>query len=453
MAVCVSLAELAAAFPHSQGKLYVPETLPVARSKATDEHTGQVHWVRLLAPPRLSRALSYWTAAFTTAAWFFWTCGTYLFAAQLLFALVDIAHPSFTEKTYQVYLVYVGAAAFSILLNTALFRSYSYLLRLMVLVVNGGAILTMVVLLVRASPKRSALTVFVDFVNVTGWSSDGFVFLLGLLPGITALSGFDSATHGTDEVPDPARQVPQVMVGTAALAALAGLPMAIVYMFCVLSEENLLAPVGGQPTAQLFVDSTASLALSIVLMVVLVVIFFIASGALTTTMSRVLWSLAEDRQLVLSPWLANVGGRHQLPVNAIYLTAILTCSFGLLSLGPTTALNAIIGSAAVCFFVSYMIPLCCVLRNRSKLRCTTHYEPRHLGRCTQLDSCGLDGSHEHCAHVSAVPPSDRGLHELHHFCAVRSRRGLHDELVSLCPHPVSRELGLDMWKGWKGLAG
>jgi choline transport protein len=369
--VCISLAEMAAAFPHSTGECR-PEILSFEESNSNDG-VGQVYWASVFAPSRYSRILSYWTGAFTVAAWFCWTMGCYLFASQLLLVMVEIGQAHFTEQPYQIYLCYVAAAAFSILLNIHLFKGYSLVIRAMMAVVNVGSVLVFVVLLVRASPKRSAYTVFIEFDNATGWSSDGFVFFLGLLPGITGTNGFDSSAHVTDELPDPARQVPKVMVGTALVAGISGLPMVITFMFCVVNEGNLLTPVGGQPIAQLFLDSTRSTSLTLLLMFVYVFVYYIACGALTTTLSRVLWSLANERHVFMSPWLSKITARRQLPENSIYFGAIFACLIGLLCLGPSTALNAILGSAAICFFVSYMIPIACVLVDRSTLTYQPHY--------------------------------------------------------------------------------
>ncbi|KAI1341303.1 putative choline and nitrogen mustard permease [Xylariaceae sp. FL0016] len=344
--VCLSLAEMARLFPHS---------------------TGQVHWTSVLAPPRWSRILSYWVGAFTAAGWFFWTVGTYLFSAQLVLAMAATGHPSFEAQDWQVYLCLVGAAVIAVLLNIHLFRGYSLVLKAMIIVVNVGAILVFVVLLARSYPKRSAPSVFTEFVNETGWDSDGFVFLLGCLPGITAINGFDSATHVTDEIPNPSKQIPRVMIWSSALAALAGIPMVIAFMFCVVNQENLLAPLGGQPVAQLIYDSCASTPLALLLLFVYVFVFYVACGTLTTTFSRVLWSLARQRHLFIGSWLAELSGTHELPEHAIYFASLFSCLIGLLCLGPSTALNAILGSAAISFFVSYTIPIACLIIDRNPL--------------------------------------------------------------------------------------
>lgn len=331
-----------------------------------------------MAPGKWSRVFSYWVGAFTAAAWFFWTLGTYLFSAQLVLAMAMAGEPSYEAQPWHTYLCLLAGAAVGILLNIQLFKVYSAVMKAMMFVVNGGAVLVFVVLLVRAHPKRSAQAVFSHLTNTTGWASDGFVFLLGCLPGITAINGFDSATHVTDEIPDPARQVPRVMVLTSGLAALSGVPMVIVFMFCVINEANLLAPIGGQPIAQLFYDACDSTPLTLLLLFVYVFTFYVACGCLTTTFSRVLWSLARQRHIFVESWLSILRGRHALPENAIYFSALLASCVGLLCLGPPTALNAILGSAAVCFFISYLIPLLCVLCDRSTLTSQPH--TMNLGR-------------------------------------------------------------------------
>ena len=121
--------------------------------------------------------------------------------------------------------------------------------------INACALFILISLLVRTHPKTSASFVFTDFVNETGWASNGLVFFLGLLPGAVAVNGFDSAAHMSDELPNTARQVPQVMLGSAFLSAISRLFMTLVYIFCNSKPDNLLTPIGQQPIVQLMVDS------------------------------------------------------------------------------------------------------------------------------------------------------------------------------------------------------
>lgn len=76
---------------------------------------------------------------------------------------------------------------------------------------NAGALFIAIALLARTSGNfATASQVFVEVVNETGWNSKGLVFFLSLLPGVTAINAFDAASHLTEEMTDPKRQVPQV---------------------------------------------------------------------------------------------------------------------------------------------------------------------------------------------------------------------------------------------------
>ncbi|KAL6241632.1 hypothetical protein RBB50_011413 [Rhinocladiella similis] len=336
--VALSLAEMAGFLPHA---------------------SGQIFWTARLAPSSVARALSYFNGAFTVMAWVFWTAGTYLFAAELVFAFVQICGGVWGEKSFQVFLLYVAFALFSLFMNTVGFKLLPFLSKVMIGYINIGALFVFITLLVRSHPKPSARHVFVDVVNETGWPSDGLVFFLSLLPGVSAINGFDSAAHLAEELPHPAQQVPQVMIGTVLLCGLSGLPMLIAMLFSITKPENLLT--ASQPAFQLFYDSFDSMPLTVIAGVLYLGLFTFASGTILTTSSRVWWSFARSGALPLSQWQGKVSDRWTLPLNAIYVVAALSVLIGLLILGPSTVLTGIIGSAAICFYISYAMPIVCLL--------------------------------------------------------------------------------------------
>lgn len=299
-------------------------------------------------------------------AWTFWTSATLLFAAQLLLAFVDICGASFDQRPYQVYLLYVAFAMYALFINTIGFKTMPFLAKVMVAYINLGSIFILVALLVRSTPKPSARQVFVDVVNETGWQSDGLVFFLALLPGLTALNGFDSAAHMSDELPNPAKQVPQVMLGLVLLCGLAGLPMVIVFLFSITNAANLLTAT--QPIFQLFLDSMRSLPLTIISCLIYLGLFLFACGSITTTLSRVWWAFSRIGGLPFGEWQGRVSDRWTVPLNAIIVVTVIQVLIGLLILGPSTVLYGLTGAAAICFFISYIIPIVCFLmRGRANL--------------------------------------------------------------------------------------
>ena len=317
--------------------------------------------------------LSYIVGWLTAAGYFCWTAACFLITSQLIFALVQVCRTTFIAQPWHYYLGYVATGLFALAINIPLFKWYPYILNGLVVYINVGSLFVMIALLVRAHPKQSADFVFVDFVNYTGWSSKGVVFFLGLLPGLTAVNGFDCAAHMAEEMPNPSRQVPQVMVLSAILSACSGLIMLLVYMFCITNPSNLLAPVGGQPIAQLMLDSFDSLALTIIGVLIFIIAFLFASSTLLTTFSRVLWSFSREGGMPFSGTMARVSSRHLIPVNATLLGFVVCILIGLLELGSSTALNAILGAGILFIFMSYAVAIICGLLQKRRAFSAAHY--------------------------------------------------------------------------------
>ncbi|KAJ6001079.1 hypothetical protein N7481_001488 [Penicillium waksmanii] len=364
LCICASLAELAAVFPHS---------------------SGQVYWTSQLAPQRYARGLSYLVGWLSAAGYFFWTAATFLITSELIFALVQICHSHFTPLAWHYYLAYFAIGLWALLPNTVFFKWYPLFLQGLVVYINLGGLFILIVLLVRSSPKQTSDYVFKDFVNQTGWSSNAVVFFIGLLPGLTAVNGFDSAAHMAEEMSEPSRQVPQVMFISAVVSAISGLPMILVYMFCITNPENLLDPVGGQPIIQLMVDSLRSLPLSIIGSLIFIICFGCASVTLLTTFTRIWWSLAREGGVPFSKFMARISHSSQLPINSIIFSVIACSLIGLLELGSATALNAILGSAVLCIFSSYAIPITCSLLSKRSAVARPHYFSLGRGLGTALN--------------------------------------------------------------------
>ncbi|KAK5064839.1 hypothetical protein LTR84_000673 [Exophiala bonariae] len=355
--VVLSLAEIAAFLPHT---------------------SGQIFWTSRLAPRAFARPLSYFTGAFTMMAWTFWTSATFLFTAQLVLAFVQVCGSTWDQKGYQVFLLYVACSIYAFFINTWGFKFMPFMSKFMLGYINLGALFILIALLVRATPKPSPRQVFVDINNETGWSSNGMVFFLALLPGLTALNGFDSAAHMADEVPHPAKQIPQVMIGLVLLCGFAGLPMVIALLFSITEPANLL--ISTQPIFTLFHDSMRSQPLAIIACVIYLGLFFFACGSIVTTLSRVWWSFSQLGSLPWAKWQGHLNPGWLLPVNSIIVVSILQFLIGLLIFGPTTVLYGITGSAAICFFFSYMIPIVCLLvKGRKSLPKKRYFNLGRLG--------------------------------------------------------------------------
>ncbi|EXJ53490.1 uncharacterized protein A1O5_13266 [Cladophialophora psammophila CBS 110553] len=325
---CLAAAEMASGIPHS---------------------SGPAHWVIVLGPPKWSHVIGYILGWVTNCGWMCVCAASSLYLAQLTMALIVASYPDFDLQPWHTYLVYIGYSLLELFLNLPImFKVLNLLLSTNIVLINLTSVFLLIVLLAKAGPKQSAYEVFVHFVNESGWSSDGVVFFLGVLPGLVALGAFDNASHLTDEVSNPSKQIPQVLLGSTVMGFLTGVPMIMVYEFCNVDPESLLEPVGGQPIVQLILNATNSLPLTIVGTVAIMFCFFIAGCSYWISWSRLYWSFSREGALPFGKYMSKLSGDQSLPINALFLVTSVTIALGSIQLGSAIAMNALLGGAALC---------------------------------------------------------------------------------------------------------
>ncbi|KAF2432175.1 putative amino acid transporter [Tothia fuscella] len=358
MMVCLSLAEIASAYPHA---------------------LGQVFWTAALSPPRWTRSLSYWNGVTTTLIVHFTNAATWALTATVFAATISVlTNGGYTAKAWHTFLYLLAFVILSTTVNIWTLNAFAKLASAMAGVILCVTIFIAVALLVKAHPKQSAHDVFLQVTNESGWSSSGLVFLMALLPGATSVAGFGFAAHLTEEVPNPARNIPIVMVSVAFFGGLTGLLMVIALLFCTVNPTNLLTPIGGFAMAQLCWDAFDSLALTGISVILLLLTYFIGSISLFTSTSRVTWSFAKHNGYAFSSRLGHVDEKSQIPINAVLATAAVTILLCLLMLGPATAMSALFNSIFLSTWADYGMPIWLLILQGRQILPEDRY--LHLGR-------------------------------------------------------------------------
>jgi choline transport protein len=193
------------------------------------------------------------------------------------------------------------------------------------------------------------------------------------------LRRYDAACHLSEEIPDPARNVPLAMVGSTVANGLIGLAYCIMLLFATGPLDELLATSTGFPYMQIFYSSTGGSAVGATLLsltITLTAIAAVVAGIAST--SRTLWAFARD---AATPWHAAIGrvdGAHAVPTMAIVVVTVLQVLLGFIYLGNSTAFNAILAMAVIGMYMSYLLPVVYMLLGRSRLA-PADYGPFRLG--------------------------------------------------------------------------
>ncbi|KAI5480288.1 glycoside hydrolase family 16 protein [Pseudohyphozyma bogoriensis] len=322
---------------------------------------GQYDWSYALAPSRYRVGFSYFTGWFSTAGWVALAASGSSLCANFLFDVVSLWYGDFELQPYQTFLVYLAFTIFALALNLFGVKLLPYLDKGgLYWSLAGFAIVSITLLSCQSGDYQPRSFVFGTWINTTGWPT-GIAFILGLLQSTFGLCGFDAVTHLIEEMPNPAVAAPRVMVLAVLMGAATSWLFVIIVLFCMTNIDDVISAAQG-PLLTIYYQATKSRAGATCLLVFNLGSQFIACQGLMTVSSRMTMAFARDRGFGhLSPYLSRVHPGLQVPVWSVLFTATWTAIFGLIFLGSSVALNAIISASIVLLQVSYTIPMILVL--------------------------------------------------------------------------------------------
>ena len=99
--------------------------------------------------------------------------------------------------------------------------------------------------LVRSTEKQSNEFVWKTFVNSSGWSSDGIVFLTGLTNPNYIYSGIDGAIHLAEECKNAATAIPKALMSTILIGFVTSFAFAVAMLYCIADFDAVLGTSTG----------------------------------------------------------------------------------------------------------------------------------------------------------------------------------------------------------------
>jgi choline transport protein len=192
---------------------------------------GQYHWVAVISWKPWVPILSWIIGWINVGGWIALTATGGLLGSQLIVGIISFMTPSYTAQRWHQFLIYIGYNLFAFLMNAfgalilPMFTKAAFIWSI------AGFAIICITLLACASPDyQSASFVYRDFINQTGWP-DGLAWLLGLLQGGLGLTGFDAVAHMIEEIPDPSREGPKIMIYCVCIGLFTGFIFLSVLLF------------------------------------------------------------------------------------------------------------------------------------------------------------------------------------------------------------------------------
>ena len=203
-----------------------------------------------------------------------------------------------------------------------------------------------------------------------------------------SVTAYDSTIHMIEEMPNPTKQGPKLIIYAVAMASVTGFG----YIAAVLAvTRDVDAAINAsQPLLEIYYQATNNKAGSICLMIFQLLSFVLCAIDDMATSARMAYALARDGGMPFPRFFAHVSPTFGIPVWGIVWCFTWDVILALIFLGSSNAFNAILSAAVVCFTVTYAIPPCInVLRGRSMLPESRSFKmPTVLGYvCNIADVC------------------------------------------------------------------
>ncbi|EYB29088.1 hypothetical protein FG05_11111 [Fusarium graminearum] len=329
---------------------------------------AQYYWSFMVARDDYKPFASYLNGWMSVIGWWLASSSVSNFVSSMILDIVSAWHPDWNQERWHQYLIYVALIWIATSANIFMSR-WIPLFNKMVFVLSVLTLsATTITLFVVTKNHASSEFIFKDTTNRTGWSSDGFAFMLAVGNAVYAFLGSDCGAHLCEEIPNPAKNVPKVMIYPLLMGLLTAFPFAASLMYAISDISAVLNTTTGLPLFEIYFQGTGSRSGATVLMTLFAFCFFANLVANATTSSRTLWAVSRDGALPHSHFWERVHPKFEVPVNALLLSATFITLYGLIFLGSSTAFAAMVSAAIIFLQTSCIIPQAVLLyRGRERV--------------------------------------------------------------------------------------
>ncbi|KAJ9653970.1 hypothetical protein H2201_009067 [Coniosporium apollinis] len=368
--IAASLAELASAMP-SSGGVY--------------------HWASVTAG-RYGRICGWFAGWWNFLAWIFGLAATLQIVGAQTVSMYSAFHPNFVTQRWHVFVSYIICTWITCSIVLLANRALPTLEAIGGSLILAGVLITIIVCAVmphaRGTPYATTAFVWKDWVNSTGYSSNGFVFLLGMLNGAYSVGTPDIVSHLAEEIPRPSSNIPKAILAQF----IAGFFTAFFYMVAIFYTISDLDAVLNNtflfPIAAIYRQATGSAGGSVGLLILAFLPTFFSCFGLYLTASRMFWTLARDNATPFSERFGRVSERFKNPFNSIALCGVICTLLGFIYLGSSTAFSAFVGSFVVLSTLSYLAAILPhLLSNRSSVSPGRFWMKGPVGYVVNIISC------------------------------------------------------------------
>ncbi|GAP85727.1 putative choline transporter [Rosellinia necatrix] len=332
---------------------------------------GQYHFCYILSADKTKRFSAYVIGWMSMLAWWIVTCSGVSLAAATLSGMINFFHPEFVATAWQVYFFYVATAVITAIPVFLSSKRLSWTVQTALFLSVLGVTLFLFIPVGLHQQVNDGSYLVKSGLGNSGWDA-GTGWALAISNSMYAFGGTDGAIHISEEIANPGRRVPQVIIMTMFIGIGTALPLFIALMFFMADLDAVRA--SPLPSMELIYQATGDRNVTIFLITLLLLVFILSLPSQWVASGRIAWAFARDNGVPLSEYFSKVDGRLEFPVRTTIAAFVFVLLYGLLYLASTTAFNSIVTSAVLFLNITYAVPQGILLfQGRHK-----HLPPRYL---------------------------------------------------------------------------
>lgn len=321
---------------------------------------GVYHWATIIPGKKWGRICGWFAGWLDFLAWVFGVAANCSIVGSMVVYCWGMFHPDSDLQRWQVFICFLITSWLCCFVVMFANWSLPAINNVGSFLMIGGWFVTVVVCAVMPlkNGKGHASNDFVwrKWQNNTGYSSNGFVFLAGMLNGAFAVGTPDCITHLAEEIPEASKNLPKVLLWQI----LVGFFTAFFYMISMFYAVNDLDAIFEAdsfcPLGDIYLQVTGSRGGALGLLIVIILPIICATVGCYITASRTLYALARDDAAPFTKYIGAISPRFKSPLWATFACGIISTCLGAIYVGSTAAFNAFVGSfvllTTAAFFLS-----------------------------------------------------------------------------------------------------
>ncbi|EED16412.1 amino acid transporter, putative [Talaromyces stipitatus ATCC 10500] len=319
---------------------------------------GQYHWCSMLAPKSTSKFSSYVTGWLTVVGWQASYAATCYISGVMIQGIIILMHPDYIPHAWHTTLLSWAIVAFSVMINVV---GGSLLPRFegLILVIHVLGFFAVLIPLVYMADHNSAQYVFTTWQNSGEWPTQTLSTFVGMIGTVFSFAGGDAAVHMAEETKNPQKLIPVSLMSSLLINGILGFAMLLATLFCIGDLQAAIHTPTGFPFIEIFYQVTKSRGSACAMSSIMVFLPICAMTGVLATASRQFWAFSRDRGVPGWRIWSRVSESTNIPVNSVWLTAVISMLLGLIPLGSSVAFNDLTSMSTSGLYLSYIV--CCIL--------------------------------------------------------------------------------------------